>query len=123
MVHFHYLITCASQLDSTANIYLVAVGTGAQADRDYLFLLAYATENNFFLNIRTNDSTEFIQRIILAHGIPQSSIQRVKVRDLVRAIKAAQKMPLAQIHLSNGHAFRKSLSLNYRIFSALSNRA
>lgn len=123
MLHYHYLITCGNQLNAEAHIYIVGIGTSAQADRDYLFLLAYATEHNFFFNIRTLESSDFIMRVIKAHNIPQSSIQQVNARDLVRAIKAAQKMPLSQISLTAAHNLRKSLNSNYRFFCAKSSRA
>ncbi|MDT3387158.1 MAG: hypothetical protein LIR46_05265 [Bacteroidota bacterium] len=123
MLHYHYLITCGDCLDETTHIYQVGIGRGSQADRDYLFLMAYATDNNYFFNLRTLESTEFVQRILVAHNIPQSAIQQVKARDLVRAIKAAQKLPLSQISLNAAHSLRKSLNANYRFFCAKSTRA
>lgn len=123
MTHYHYLITIGRELDETASIYTVGIGNGRQGDRDYLFLLAWAAEHNFFFNIRTLESTEFIMRIRRAYNIPQSSEQVVKARDLVRAIKAAQRLPLNQISLTAAHAQRRALDLNYRIFCAISNRA
>lgn len=130
MTHYHYYITAGRQLDTTSKIYLVGVGTSRQADRDYLFLLSHATTAGHYFELRNQDTTNFVTRVQnqlndeadAAHQ-PHPTMQMIKIRDLVRSIKAQVALPLTSCSLHNAHEIRNLIDGSYRAFSNLSRAA
>lgn len=123
MTHFHiYIQSNGTQVSDLSRIFIVGVGTSAQATRDFLYLTAKAVDDSDYFERRCLDSSEFMRRVIEAHKIPQSSIQKISARDLVRHFKANTAPPLSQSNLAAAHNQRMELDLNYRIFTNLTRR-
>lgn len=120
MTHYHYYIECGQILNEDARIWVVGVGTSAQAQRDYLFLVAYAADHNHYFALRSEDSTRFVLRVTSSLGLPEATTRTIKARDLVRYFKAGDAMPFDGTQLLAAHRQRCSLSLDYRISSRLS---
>jgi hypothetical protein len=120
MTHYHYYIECGQILNEDARIWVVGVGTSAQAQRDYLFLVAYAAEHNHYFALRSEDSSRFVLRVTGSLGLPDDACRTIKARDLVRYFKAGDAMPFDSAQLLEAHRQRCSLSLSYRISSRLS---
>lgn len=95
MTHYHYYIQAGAQLDALSRFYLVAIGNSVQANRDYLFLLSHSVDAGHYFEIRSEESTDFVQRCLqsLSDDAAQFDcvapiLQKIKARDLVRLIKA-----------------------------------
>lgn len=121
MVHLHYYITAGDTIDETTRIFVVSVGTTAQANRDYLFLTAHAVTHGHYFELKSKESAEFVSRLLRENHVPESSMTPVKARDLVRAIKSDTAVPLSSF--GNADYLKKQLDVNYRLFSNLTRRA
>lgn len=120
MTHYHYYIECGQILGEDARIWVVGVGTSAQAQRDYLYLVAYAAEHNHYFALRTEDTSRFVLRVTNSLSLSDDACRTIKARDLVRYFKAGDAMPFDGTQLLAAHRQRCSLSLDYRISSRLS---
>lgn len=116
MTSCYYYIMAGAVIDSTTRIYSVACGTSTQANRDFLFLTAYAVQHGHYFEIRSNNSTNFISRILDNYKgiLTEPAIQRVSSRELVRNLKSSTEIPAAQNVLDNQNHFLHYLSLDYR---------
>lgn len=130
MTHFWYLICAGREIDETTKFFRVGVSTSQQGDRDFLFLTAFAESHDYFFYKDSAAVSDFVMKCIksltLDGGKPDfvsNKIQLVKARDLVRAIKASEALPLSQAQLSNFNHQAHFLSLNYRFFSNLNRRS
>ena len=122
MIHYHYLIICGFEelrkpcvLDESATVYTVSIGSSLQANRDYLFLTAFAADHDCYFAPRSTDSMNFVYRILTEYHIPQAQQIRVNARSLVRAIKQGLKSNGTVTNLSAAHRLRMVYDLNYRI--------
>lgn len=129
MTHYHYLIICGFVelgkphiLDDTATVYTVGIGSSLQANRDYLFLTAFAADYDCYFAPRSTDSMNFVYRVLAEYHIPQAQQLRVDARSLVRAIKAGLKSNGTVTNLSAAHRLRQVYDLNYRISCRLAER-
>lgn len=95
MTHSYLYIEAGRIIDENSKFYRVFVGTSRQANRDFLFLLAHAESNNYFLQITSQVTDDYLLNI--AKSLPgfqkhfpfdNLNLQQVQIRDLVRAIKA-----------------------------------
>lgn len=116
MTSCYYYIKAGTVIDSTTRIYSVACGTSTQANRDYLFLTAYAVQHGHYFEIRSQNSTDFISRILDNYKgvLTEPAIQRVTSRELVRSLKSSIEIPAAQSVLDNQNHVLNYLSLEYR---------
>ena len=116
MTSCYYYIKTGAVIDSTTRIYSVACGTSTQANRDFLFLTAYAVQHGHYFEIRSNNSTNFISRILDNYKgiLTEPAIQRVSSRELVRSMKSSTEIPAAQNVLDNQNHVLHYLSLEYR---------
>lgn len=116
MTSCYYYIMAGAVIDSTTRIYSVACGTSTQANRDYLFLTAYAVQHGHYFEIRSNNSTNFISSILDNYKgiLTEPAIQRVSSRELVRSLKSSTVIPAAQNVLDNQNHVLHYLSLDYR---------
>lgn len=116
MTSCYYYIMADAVIDSTTRIYSVACGTSTQANRDFLFLTAYAVQHGHYFEIRSNNSTNFISRILDNYKgiLTEPAIQRVSSRELVRSMKSSTEIPAAQNVLDNQNHVLNYLSLEYR---------
>lgn len=116
MTSCYYYIMAGAVIDSTTRIYSVACGTSTQANRDFLFLTAYAVQHGHYFEIRSNNSTNFISRILDNYKgiLTEPAIQRVSSRELVRNLKSSTEIPAAQNVLNNQNHVLHYLSLDYR---------
>jgi len=121
MTHYYYFImTPGGILDDQARLYIVGIGSSKQADRDYLFLTAYAADNNCYFSSVSGTSDAFVHRCEQSIGYPlRMRSQRVSARSLVRSLKAGTDIPYSENQLRNVDHLRKFLSLNYRVISNL----
>lgn len=116
MTSCYYYIMAGAVIDGTTRIYSVACGTSTQANRDFLFLTAYAVQHGHYFEIRSQNSTDFISRILDNYKgiITEPAIQRVSSRELVRNLKSDTSIPDAQHVLDNQNHVLHYLSLDYR---------
>lgn len=116
MTSCYYYIMAGAVIDSTTRIYSVACGTSTQANRDFLFLTAYAVQHGHYFEIRSNNSTNFISSILDNYKgiLTEPAIQRVSSRELVRSLKSDTSIPAAQHVLDNQNHVLHYLSLDYR---------
>lgn len=116
MTSCYYYIMAGAVIDSTTRIYSVACGTSTQANRDFLFLTAYAVQHGHYFEIRSNNSTSFISSILDNYKgvLTEPAIQRVSSRELVRSLKSDTSIPAAQNVLDNQNHVLNYLSLDYR---------
>lgn len=116
MTSCYYYIMTGAVIDSTTRIYSVACGTSTQANRDFLFLTAYAVQHGHYFEIRSNNSTNFISSILDNYKgiLNEPAIQRVSARELVRNLKSSTEIPAAQNVLDNQNHVLNYLSLEYR---------
>lgn len=116
MTSFYYYIMAGAVIDSTTRIYSVACGTSTQANRDFLFLTAYAVQHGHYFEIRSQNSTDFISRILDNYKgiLTEPAIQRVSSRELVRNLKSNTRVPISQNVLDNQNHVLHYLSLDYR---------
>lgn len=116
MTSCYYYIMAGAVIDSTTRIYSVACGTSTQANRDFLFLTAYAVQHGHFFEIRSQKSTDFISSILDNYKgiLTEPAIQRVSSRELVRNLKSSTEIPAAQNVLDNQNHVLHYLSLDYR---------
>lgn len=116
MTSCYYYIMAGAVIDSTTRIYSVACGTSTQANRDFLFLTAYAVQHGHYFEIRSNNSTNFISSILDNYKgiLNEPAIQRVSARELVRNLKSSTEIPAAQNVLDNQNHVLHYLSLEYR---------
>ncbi len=116
MTSCYYYIMAGAVIDSTTRIYSVACGTSTQANRDFLFLTAYAVQHGHYFEIRSNNSTNFISSILDNYKgiLTEPAIQRVSSRELVRNLKSNTRVPFSQNVLDNQNHVLNYLSLEYR---------
>lgn len=119
MTHYYYLIAAGRVIDDTTKYYKIAVGTSKQANRDYLTILALATEKNWYFEIVSPKSTEFVTKI--AESVTDSQVtlpllslhfQLLSARDFVRAQKQHISVPLTSDSCRNLNDFMLKMNLN-----------
>lgn len=130
MTHYYYYITAGNSIDMTSLVYLVAVGTSKQGTRDFLYVLAHATNMGYYFEIRSLETTQFVSRVlnqlrndaaVQQRQTPQ--LQLIKIRELVRNIKSELAQPLSASALHNAHELRNYIDGSYRALSNLSRAA
>lgn len=99
MTRNYIYIEAGRVIDTSSRFFRVSIGTSIQANRDYLFLLAYATDHNYFLELNSSKVADYLLNIAKSLGsscdgraLDILNIQNVKVRDLVRALKSSTKI-------------------------------
>ena len=115
MTHYYLFIQAGSTIGTDSVFYKVGVGTGRQANRDYLFLLAHAISCGYYFekwSLQVADFFAQIEQYMESEGLP-CELRLVKARDLVRALKANITIPLQANALSNEHHMRHYLNANY----------
>lgn len=128
MNHFHVLITAGREINNDSRFYLLEVGTTLQANRDYLFVLAWAESHGYYFHIKDAATMEFLSRVAASlypsAKFPLSEIQaqRMKIRDFVRSIKSHTAQPLNQSQLDSQNHLLNELNTNYHLhFNGRSN--
>lgn len=117
MIHYYLYIDSGQTVRADDHFYKVAIGATTQATRDYLFLTAYAVEHGHYFDLVTSESNAFLLRIRESLNLEVLPLQFVKARDLVRAFKAQQRMPLDAIQLRNQHKHMMRVSEPYFLSS------
>lgn len=130
MTHYYYYITAGNTIDMTSQVYLVAVGNSKQGTRDFLYVLAHATNMGYYFEIRSLETTQFVTRVLnqlrddaAVQLRPAPQLQLIKIRDLVRNIKSELAQPLSASALHNAHELRNFIDGSYRALSNLSRAA
>lgn len=119
MKHLHYYIEAGDEVTKSDNFYIVAVGHGKQADRDFLFLTAHAVSCGHFFEVRSAKTQQFVSRLAESLQLDALPFKSITARDLVRHFKANTRPAFAQNQLDNDAHARRFLSTNYRVFSAI----
>lgn len=119
MTSIHYIITGGRVLDGTSRFVQVSVGQSRQADRDYLFLTAWAVSHGFFFAVRSRESADFFSRCLASVGLDAYAVEKFSARQCVRSIKAIGALPPRQA-VTEAQRFQHAMcSDNYRIISNL----
>lgn len=99
MTRNYIYIEAGREIDTSSRFFRVSIGTNKQANRDYLFLLAYATDHNYYLELNSSKVADYLLNIAKSLGdstpgrtLDILNIQNVKVRDLVRALKNSSRI-------------------------------
>lgn len=124
MTHSFLFIVCGAVVDDTARFFKVKVGTSAQANRDYLYLLAESVNAGYYFEKWSEKTCVFFDRVIRSlygddiklHEV-FTKAQCVTARDLVRAMKANTLPPLNENVLRNQHHLLNVISTAYRCHS------
>lgn len=125
MTHYHSFIEANRIIDGDTHFYRVAVGSGKQADRDYLYLQAYAAQHQCYFNPYSRDVDDFLTQIARSLGgssVLDLHIRAITARELVRHLKAGTAPALSNAQLANTAHQLRYLNLNYRCHSAASLR-
>lgn len=123
MTHNYYFIDAGRIIDSNTKFYLVAVGTSKQADRDFLYLTAYAADHQCYFERVSEHTDAFVQRIAQSIApvdklAPMASLnmQHVSARELVRCLKTSTAVPSSVLQEQQQAYLLSQLSVNYRAF-------
>lgn len=120
MIHYYLFIEAGNVLDTTARYYKVGIGASHQAQRDYLSLVALASDNNYFFVLWGEKTVDFLRKCMVSvfgsddpitianHLVP------VSARDLVRTLKNKQILAPRQTAITNANHVMRYLSVNYR---------
>lgn len=110
-----------AEVCATSRFFIVRCSQqGAQNLRDYLYLVAYATDHGHYFSLWSQDVAKFVQKISGSLGFDVSErFQMIRARDLVRALRASLNIPLDSNVLLNHDRMRKYLDLNYRVLARL----
>lgn len=112
MKHKYLLIESGRVVDETTRIYQIWIGSGKQADRDYLAIMANAVSCGYYFQLWSDKVCEFLDKL-LQHYHFDTPIMSVQARDYVRAMKANLRQPLSAACLSNQHHLRNAVNLQY----------
>lgn len=117
MTHYWYYIAAGNILDETTRFFRVKVGHGAQADRDFLWLTAYATNHGHYFELVSDSSTQFVDRCQMSLSeFADCSLERlISARDLVRHFKAGSLPDLPPSQLRTHAHMMRYLNLDYRV--------
>ena len=118
MKHKYLLIECGRMFDETAHLYQVWVGTGKQADRDYLAIVAHSVACGYYFELWTSQVDEFYS-MLLRHYPTLPQLEKIDARDYVRNLKQALRQPMSCQSLSNKHHLKNAISTQYFINSRL----
>lgn len=122
MTHFYYYIEAGRELSTDSNFFRVAVGTNAQAQRDYLFLIAYSVEHAHYFERFSPDSDSFISRVAESIQVPRLPFVQLTARQLVRYFKNAAALPvISQQRLDSAAHQDAMLNLDYYIAAKVLN--
>lgn len=126
MTSIYIYIEAGRVIDASTKFFKVEVGTGRQSNRDYLFMLGFAMSRNYYFEIQSRETDEFLYKIAQSLGtypapltLEALNIQHVRVRDLVRAIKKSEKAASKPIVRNNIEHQRDFLDSNYLSFKKL----
>lgn len=111
-----YFIDAPGEVNlETSRFYQVQISSSKQGDRDFLYLIAYAAENSAFFEVRSLESTAFINRIANSLAVDFLPFVSIKARALVSALKKGVAVPLDASAIASKNHLRFINSLDYRI--------
>lgn len=119
MTHYYYLIVASRLIDASTRICKVSIGTSRQANRDFLFLLSWAHGHDFYFELVSKQTSDFVLRIQDSLVPNSPEVEIFTARDVVRSIKATSGLPQKAAHKSSSLYQRAMLDSNYRIFKNL----
>lgn len=115
-MRIYYFIDAPGEISlETSRFFVVQVSSSKQGDRDYLFLIAYAAEYSAFFEIRSLESTAFINRVADSLAVDFLPFISIKARALVSALKKGVAVPLDASAIASKNHLRFINSLDYRI--------
>lgn len=123
MTRYHILIEANQTIDESSKFWKVAVGTSQQANRDYLYLLAFCVDHNFYFQLWSNEVDTFLHNIAKSlnqisteTGVMTLPIQTISARDLVKSIKTATAVKPNLMAEQNRNRLLSLLDSNYFFF-------
>lgn len=129
MKSYYYICIAGRVLDDSAQFYKISVGTSIQANRDLLFLTAYAVDHNCYFERVSQETTDFIGKCAMSihpgefiEAMSQLNLRLVDARALVRALKKSLSVDDDEASGVNAARVLENLSLNYRVFRAMRSR-
>lgn len=122
MTHLYYYIQAGKVCDETTRIFSVSVGQGKQSQRDYLTLMALSVDNGHYFEVRSDQSSEFVMRLLESLEPYNVTMQRITARQCVKYLKSCIAVPLNPDSLHTAHQQRNALNLDYRIYSRINSR-
>lgn len=113
MKHKYIYIEAPATIDETTRIYFVMIGNGKQATRDFLRLVAHATDHNHYFERYTTETADFMLKVI--KSVP-AMLQptAVDARQFVRDLKIGSRPTLSQAQRDNNNYSLPYLKINYR---------
>ena len=122
MTHYYHYIAADGSVDENTKFYSVGVDTGKQANRDYLFLIAYAAEHNHYFELYSVESTRFVGEVKKSLEPIIFCTMKISARDLVRAFKSGERPGASFDSKKSLHMNLMQMDANYRLFCNLSKR-
>lgn len=120
MTHkYLYIDESGVQLGASTKFYVVSIGTGKQANRDYLFLIAYSQDKGHFFERWKDGTAEFLNKCLLSCSDITPHVTKINARDLVRNFKNNLSQSMSQNSILNDTHLKKMLDCSYRISSNL----
>lgn len=120
MTRNYIYIEAGREIDETSRFFRVSIGTSKQSNRDYLFLLAHAMSHNYFLELNSSSVADYLLNIAESLGgsryvcpLDVLRIRNIKIRDLVRAIKANATISEDYVVRKNSENQRAALDSAY----------
>lgn len=115
MKHAYLLIEADDVLDTSSKFFKVWVPSSQQGLRDFLCLVAYAADNNFYFVSWSSEAADFLSRVAESVGYTLASLPLVQsdARNLVRAIKARTHISAAPHVVRNCDYVRRAIDDNY----------
>lgn len=120
MTRNYIYIEAGREIDETSRFFRVSIGTSKQSNRDYLFLLAYSMSHNYFLELNSSSVADYLLNIAESLGgsryvcpLDVLRIRNIKIRDLVRAIKAKSSISDDYLVRKNSENQRAALDSAY----------
>lgn len=122
MTRIYHYVLAGTVVNGTSQIYKVRIGTGAQARRDYLFLMAYSVDHGHYFEIQSLKSSEFLQRLQNSLDDIVIPIQHVSARELVRALKNGTIPDIDHSQSPAAILQKKILNAGYRVWSSINRK-
>lgn len=119
MTHKYLYIEAGAQIDATTHFFIVWLGNSKQADRDYLYLVANATNHNHYFKLWSKEVDDFIVKVRESLHLNSLPFQSVTARALVRSFKSSTSVMMDAKMLHNSDYQRRFLDTNYRIITNL----
>lgn len=124
MTHYYYLIETEGELHLNSRFFRLALGTSAQATRDYLFIIGWCESHGYYFEKDSVETSQFIMNCAKSFGVTLADLQVCSCtgRDYVRACKSLGYAVHNDLPSSRECQMRAAIDVNYRCYRNLSTR-